>query len=63
MRCARPISDNLESTQHLANGEEANDLGQDDSGTDQLLLVHVPDLAEYVRRLECACFRCGASEE
>jgi hypothetical protein len=63
MRCARSISDDLKPTQHLANREKANNLGQNDSGTDQLLLVHVPDLREYVRRLECACFGCGAGEQ
>ena len=39
---ATPVAHNLQSSEHLTNGEEANDLGSDNSGVDQLLVVNVP---------------------
>ena len=40
------VSDDLESTQHLAHGEKANDLRDDNTSAYHFLCAHVPDSAE-----------------
>ena len=41
-----PVSDNLESTDHLSDGEETNDLCGDNTGANKLLVVHVADAVD-----------------
>lgn len=43
-----PVSDKLESSEYLANREEANEFGTNNADTDHLGLAHVPDSVENV---------------
>jgi hypothetical protein len=45
---AAVVADDLPATDHLANGEETEDLGRNDAGGDDLGTVHVPDLLQDV---------------
>lgn len=47
-RRARPVADDLHAANHLANGEEAKDLGGNDTGRSELRPVHIPDAGQEV---------------
>lgn len=48
VRNLAPVANNVHATNHLANGEEANDLGDGDTGKRQLLGAGVADTGQEV---------------
>jgi len=55
VRSARSVSNNLQSSEHLANREETNDLSGDDTSSCVFLVACISDTGEDVRRLSGGC--------
>jgi len=43
MSTARPVSDNLHTSNHLSDGEEANDFGSNDTSSGKFFARDIPD--------------------
>lgn len=51
MRRLSPVSNNLEATEHFADGEESDELSSSDTNNSPSLLVHVADGGDKFIRL------------
>lgn len=52
--CARPVSNDLESSKDLSDCEESNNLSSNNADSRELLAVHVSDLADGLERVRWA---------
>lgn len=59
----RPVADELEPANNLADGEETNNLGSNDTDGCPLCSRHSTDLGEHVLRRRVAGFACDAVEQ
>ena len=55
MRIPGPISDDLEPTQHLPNGEKSNDFSQNHAHSYQVLCTNIPNPVKQVLRSRFWC--------
>lgn len=51
LACAGSVTDDLEASEHLTNGEESNHLCYNNTGSGELLSVHVTELADGLERV------------